>query len=461
MSSEKTTGNLLTPTRRGLLTGAASLSAAAMLPQFARAEAPPTAQVNTTGLAVTDTEVTVGILHSVTGTMAISETGSMEAEKLAIEQINAQGGVLGRKIKFIQEDGASDWPTFAEKAKKLLVKDKCASVMGCWTSASRKAVLPVFEQYNGMLYYPTFYEGLEQSKNVIYTGQEATQQILAGLNWVAKEKEAKTFYLIGSDYIWPRTSNKIARKHIENVLKAQGRRRGILPARHTQFNSVINKIKLKKPDVIYAIIVGGSNVAFYKQLKAAGIDLTQADPADHLGDRGRNPRHRRREHRRLLCLHEILPVAGQPEQQGLRSGVQEDVGREDRHRRRDPGRLSRALAVEAAAEKAGSFDIDKVAAASPGIEFKGAPEGYVRIHENHHLWSKMRIGRARTDGQYDVLYETRTDRAQSLPQGLPVSMSVPRRRRPSRHVLCTSVFRFRRLSSIRPHGQSDVWLFAW
>ncbi len=137
-------------------------------------------------------EVTVGILHSVTGTMAISETGSVQAEKLAIEQINATGGVLGRKIKFIQEDGASDWPTFAEKAKKLLVNDKVAAIMGCWTSASRKAVLPVFEQYNGMLYYPTFYEGLEQSKNVIYTGQEATQQIIAGLDWVAKEKGAKT-----------------------------------------------------------------------------------------------------------------------------------------------------------------------------------------------------------------------------------------------------------------------------
>ena len=147
------------------------------------------AAVNTTGLAVTDTDVTVGILHSVTGTMAISETGSVEAEKLAIEQINEAGGVLGRKIKIIQEDGASDWPTFAEKAKKLLVNDKCAAVFGCWTSASRKAVLPVFEQYNGMLYYPTFYEGLEQSKNVIYTGQEATQQILAGLNWVNKDQE--------------------------------------------------------------------------------------------------------------------------------------------------------------------------------------------------------------------------------------------------------------------------------
>ncbi|HWE74090.1 MAG TPA: transporter substrate-binding protein, partial [Stellaceae bacterium] len=219
MSYEKRTGNLLIPTRRELLVGAAALTATAALPPLARADQRPTATVNTTGLAVTDTDVTVGILHSITGTMAISETGSVEAEKLAIDQINGQGGVLGRKIKFIQEDGASDWPTFAEKAKKLLVQDKCAAVFGCWTSASRKAVLPVFEQYNGMLYYPTFYEGLEQSKNVIYTGQEATQQILAGLDWVTRTQGSKTFYLLGSDYIWPRTSNKIARKHIENHLE--------------------------------------------------------------------------------------------------------------------------------------------------------------------------------------------------------------------------------------------------
>jgi urea transport system substrate-binding protein len=217
--SDETKRGLKSPFRRKLLKGMVALPAISLLPRASFADAPATSAVNTTGLAVTDTEVTVGILHSVTGTMAISETGSVEAEKLAIEQINAEGGVLGRKIKFIQEDGASDWPTFAEKAKKLLVNDKCAAVMGCWTSASRKAVLPVFEQYNGMLYYPTFYEGLEQSKNVIYTGQEATQQIIAGLDWVQKTKGAKTFYLLGSDYIWPRTSNKIARKHIENFLK--------------------------------------------------------------------------------------------------------------------------------------------------------------------------------------------------------------------------------------------------
>src|SRR5690606_30650520 len=165
----------------------------------------------------------------------------------------------------------SDWPTFAEKSKKLLTQDKVAAVFGCWTSASRKAVLPIFEQNNGMLYYPTFYEGLEQSKNVIYTGQEATQQIIAGLDWIAKEKGAKTFYLVGSDYIWPRTSMKIARKHIENVLGGKVVGEEYYALGSTNFGSLINKIKLRKPDVVYAAIVGGSNVAWWKQLKAAGV----------------------------------------------------------------------------------------------------------------------------------------------------------------------------------------------
>ena len=198
--------------RRQVLQGIVGLALAAATMR-AGAQKLPTSQVNTTKLAVTDTEVIVGQLHSATGTMAISETGSIQAEQLAIDQINAMGGVLGRQIKVIKEDGASDWPTFAEKAKKLLVNDHVASVFGCWTSASRKAVLPIFEKENGMLYYPTFYEGLEQSKNVIYTGQEATQQILWGLDWASKDLGTKTYFLVGSDYIWPRTSMKIARKH--------------------------------------------------------------------------------------------------------------------------------------------------------------------------------------------------------------------------------------------------------
>ena len=143
--------------RRSILQ-AVGLASVASLPTWSFGQT--TASVNTTKLAVTDTEVIVGQLHSSTGTMAISETGAIQAEQLAIDQINAMGGILGRKIKVIKEDGASDWPTFAEKAKKLLINDHCAAVFGCWTSASRKAVLPVFEKENGLLYYPTFYEGL-------------------------------------------------------------------------------------------------------------------------------------------------------------------------------------------------------------------------------------------------------------------------------------------------------------
>ena len=274
--------------------------------------------------------------------MAISETGSIQAERLAIDQINASGGILGRKIKIIQEDGASDWPTFAEKSKKLLVNDKVAAVFGCWTSASRKAVLPVFEKENGLLYYPTFYEGLEQSKNVFYTGQEATQQILAGLDWIAKEKKAKTFFLIGSDYIWPRTSNKIARKHIENVLKGTVVGEEYYPLGHTQFGS-----------------------------------LDQQDQAE---EAGRGLRHRRRRQQRLLLQategggrhgdkqnlltisvteDEMLGIGGEnvvgfyaamkyfqsldnDNNKKFVAAFKAKYGAEGRHRRRHPGGLSRA-----------------------------------------------------------------------------------------------------------------------
>src|SRR5258706_1045374 len=391
--------------RRKVLMGLAA-SVALVLPAAAFAQQFPTAKVNTTKLAVTDAEVTVGQLHSATGTMAISETGSIQAEQLAIDQINTMGGVLGRQIKVIKEDGASDWPTFAEKARKLLVNDRVAAVFGCWTSASRKAVLPVFEKENGMLYYPTFYEGLEESKNVIYTGQEATQQIIWGLDWAAKEKSAKTFFLIGSDYIWPRTSNKIARQHIQNLLKLHVVGEEYYPLGHTNFNSLINKIKVAKPDCIYAIVVGGSNVAFYKQLKAAGITadkqflLTISVTEDEiLGIGGENIQG-------FYAAMKYFQSLDNANNKKFVSAFRGKYGEKS-----VIGDVTQAAYLgpwlwKATVEKAGSFDIDKVAAASPGIEFKGAPEGYVRIHENHHLWSKTRVGRARLDGQYDMIYET-------------------------------------------------------
>ena len=377
------------------------------------------ASVNTTGLAVTDKEVTVGILHSLTGTMAISETGAQEAEKLAIKQINESGGILGRQIKIIQEDGASDWPTFAEKSKKLLVQDKVAAVFGAWTSASRKAVLPVFEKENGLLYYPTFYEGLEQSKNVIYTGQEATQQILDGLNWVAKEKGAKTFYLIGSDYIWPRTSMKIARKHIENVLGGKVVGEEYKPLGNTQFGSVINKIRLKKPDVIYAAVVGGSNVAWFKQLKAAGITskkqtlLTISVTEDEvLGIGGEN----------LEGFYSIMKYFQSQDNENNKKFVKafKEMWGDDSV----IGDVTQAAYLgpwlwKAAVERAGSFDVDKVVAESEkgDIELTTAPEGYVKLHKNHHLWSKARVGKWKKDGQAEVVYTSELLEPDPFPKG--------------------------------------------
>ncbi|WP_038209957.1 urea ABC transporter substrate-binding protein [Xenophilus azovorans] len=406
MSRPSDPSRLLDLRRRRLLQGAASLPAMG-LGGVAFGQQFPTAAVNTTKLAVTDTEVTVGQLHSSSGTMAISETGSIQAEQLAIDQINAMGGILGRKIKVIKEDGASDWPTFAEKSRKLLVNDKVACVFGCWTSASRKAVLPVFEKENGLLYYPTFYEGLEQSKNVIYTGQEATQQIIWGLDWGAKEKKAKTFFLVGSDYIWPRTSMKIARKHIETVGKL-GSVKGeeYYPLGHTNFNSLINKIKLARPDCIFAAVVGGSNVAFYKQLKAAGITgdkqflLTLSVTEDEMtGVGGEN-------FNGFYSSMKYFQTLDNPNNKKFVEAFKAKYGKDA-----VIGDVTQAGYLgpwlwKAAVEKAGSFDVDKVVAASPGIELKTAPEGYVKLDANHHLWSKSRIAQGQPDGTFKVVAES-------------------------------------------------------
>jgi len=396
---------------------AAALLSAGILTSTALAADTSTAKVMTTGLAVTDTTVKVGILHSATGTMAISETGSIQAEKLAIEQINAMGGILGRKIEVIQEDGASDWPTFAEKAKKLLASDKVAAVMGCWTSASRKAALPVFEKENGLLFYPTFYEGLEQSKNVFYTGQEATQQILAGLDWIAKEKKAKTFYLIGSDYIWPRTSMKIARKHIEQHLHGSVVGEEYIALGDTQFGSVINKIKLKKPDVIYAAVVGGSNVAWFKQLNAAGLNSTKqtmltisVTEDEVLGIGGEN----------LAGFYSAMKYfqsQTNPENVKFVTAFKSKYGEKS-----VIGDVTQAAYLgpwlyKAAVERAGSFDVDKVQAALPGYVFKDAPEGSVTVEKNHHLTTKLRIGQWGKDGQAKVVYTSAYIKPDPFPKG--------------------------------------------
>lgn len=348
--------------------------------------------------------VKLGLLHSLSGTIAIAEAALVEAEKLAVEEINAAGGVLGRKIDIVIEDGASDWPTFAEKTKKLLQRDKVAAIVGCYTSASRKAILPALNHSRGLLYYPTYYEGQEQDKSVLYTSQEATQSVVAAIEWMAKQ-QGKTFFLVGSDYIYPRTCNKIAKPTISrNGGTVVGEE--YAPLGHTEFSSIINKIKAAKPDWIYSTVVGGSNVAFYKQLKAAGLDgsrqklLSTVVSENEISGIGKD-----NAAGYYACMGYFQSLKN-PQNERFVKAIKAKYG-QDRVVG-DPMQCAynSVYLWKHAVEKAKSFDVDKVLAASAGLEFD-APEGRIRFHgSNHHVAKKVRIGRARTDGQFDIVHET-------------------------------------------------------
>ena len=346
----------------------------------------------------------LGLLHSLTGTIAIAEASLIDAEKMAIDEVNSGGGVLGRQIEPIVEDGASDWPTFAEKAKKLLQRDKVAAIVGCYTSASRKAVLPVLNQLKGLLYYPTYYEGQEEDKYVIYTSQEATQSVVAALEWMAKQN-GKTFFLVGSDYIYPRTCNKIAKPTIARVGgKVLGEE--YAPLGHTEFSSIINKIKAAKPDWIYSTVVGGSNVAFYKQLKAAGLDgakqnlLSTVVSENEIGGIGKD-----NAVGYYACMGYFQSIKS-PENDKFVKAFKAKYGQDRVIGDPMECAYNSVHLWKMAVEKAKSFDVPAVIAASSGLEFK-APEGLIRVHKtNHHVAKKVRVGRARTDGQFDIVFES-------------------------------------------------------
>ena len=379
--------------RREFIKSAAAATTAAALPgaSFIRSA------------AAADT-IKVGILHSLTGTIAIAEASVVDAEKLAIEEINAAGGVMGKKLDVVVEDGASDWPTFAEKARKLLEKDQVAAIFGCYTSASRKAVLPVMERYKGLLYYPTYYEGLEMSPNILYTAQEGTQSAIASLDWLYKNK-GKSFYLIGSDYIWPRTMNKLANLHLKKIgAKVVGE--SYYPLGSIEFASEINKIKAAKPDVIWSTVVGGSNVAFYKQLNAAGITgKKQALCAMAVSEEEASGIGAENLEGFMSCMGYFQSVKNSANEKFVKAfkakyGANRVVGDT-----MECGYISVYL-WKLAVEKAGSIDVPKVVAASSDLALD-APEGKIKFHKsNHHLWKHARIGTFRKDGQIDMIYES-------------------------------------------------------
>lgn len=392
--------------RKFLLYGSATIGTSLLLK--ACGEAPPADDtvVTPTDPSASGDTIKVGILHSLSGTMAISETSVVDAEKLAIKEINASGGVLGKQIEAIVEDGQSNWDTFAEKANKLIDQDQVATVFGCWTSASRKAVLPVFESKNHMLWYPVQYEGQECSRNIFYAGAAPNQQIEPAVEWLLENK-GKEFFLVGSDYVFPRTANTI----IKAQLEAKGGTvvgEDYLPLGNTEVTPIITKIRNALPNggVIFNSLNGDSNVAFFKQIQAAGLTPDKY-PVMSVSIAEEEVQQIGVEYLKgHYAAWNYFQTVDSPENTKFVEAFKAEYG-QDRVVN-DPMEAAYTMvylwkqAVEAAG---GVDDIDKVRSSAVGQTF-AAPHGPVTLLPNHHLAKTVRIGQVRDDGLFDIVYAT-------------------------------------------------------
>jgi urea transport system substrate-binding protein len=348
--------------------------------------------------------IKVGILHSLSGTMSISEVTVKDAELLAIDEINAAGGVLGKKLTPVVEDGASDWPTFAEKAQKLISQDKVATVFGGWTSASRKAMLPVFERNKALLWYPVQYEGLESSPYIFYTGATTNQQIVPGLDYL-KQQGKKRIFLVGSDYVFPKTANKIIKAYAKaNGMEVIGEE--YTPLGHTEYSTLVNKLQQAAPDAVFNTLNGDSNVAFFKQLKGAGItadkmptvsvsvaeeEVKGIGPANVAG------------HLVAWNYYQTTPGARNDTfVKAFKGKYGSDKVTSDPM---EAGYNAVYLWAEAA-KKANSTEVAKVKSAAGGIAID-APEGKVTIDgSNQHVYKTARIGIVQPDGQIKEVWNS-------------------------------------------------------
>jgi urea transport system substrate-binding protein len=350
--------------------------------------------------------IKVGILHSLSGTMAISEVSVKDSELLAIDQINKAGGVLGKQIEPVVEDGASDWPTFAEKAQKLISSDKVAATFGGWTSASRKAMLPVFERNKALLYYPVQYEGLESSPYIYYSGATTNQQIIPALEYLQKVKHVKNLFLVGSDYVFPRTANKeIKAWAAANGMKISGEE--YAPLGSTEFSTIVNKVKAAGPDAVFNTLNGDSNVAFFKQLDGAGLPATKLpivsvsiaeDEVRGIGaDKLKG---------QIVAWNYYQTTPGAVN----KAFVDAYKAKYGAKRVTDDPIEAAYLQVKiwaAAVAKAGSIDVEKVKAASGGLKID-APEGEITVDgANHHITKTARIGVIQPDGLIKTVWQSK------------------------------------------------------
>jgi urea transport system substrate-binding protein len=399
--------------RKFLVYGSAALGTSILLKACAPAPSGETAASGSSPgaspAAASGDTIKVGVLHSLSGTMAISEKSVVDSTMLAIDEINAAGGIGGKQIEAIQEDGASDWPTFAEKAKKLIEQDQVVVIFGCWTSASRKAVLPVFEEKNHMLYYPVQYEGQECSKNVFYTGAAPNQQIEPSVDWLLENK-GKDFYLVGSDYVFPRTANTIIKAQLEakgGTVKGED----YLPLGGTEVAPIIAKIKTEMPNggVIYNTMNGDSNVALFKQMQGAGLTpdkypvMSVSIAEEEVKAIGTE----------FLKGHyaawNYFMTVDNPANKKYVEAFKKKFG--DDRVTNDPMEAAYISvniwkqAVEKAGAAGSPTDLEKVRTAAYGQAFD-APEGPVKMNNNHHISKTVRIGEVRDDGLFEVVFST-------------------------------------------------------
>jgi urea transport system substrate-binding protein len=364
--------------------------------------------------------IKVGVLHSLSGTMAISETSLKDVALMTFEEINAKGGLLGMKIEPVVVDPASNWPLFAEKARQLISQDKVAAVFGCWTSVSRKSVLPVFEELNGLLYYPVQYEGEELSQNVYYTGAAPNQQAIPAVEYLMSKEGggATRFFLLGTDYVYPRTTNKILRAFLKSKNVAEKDIEEIYtPFGHSDYQTIVSQIKAFGAGgrtAVVSTINGDSNVPFYKELGNQGLKATDIPVvAFSVGEEE-------------LRGIDTKPLVGHLAAWNYFMSVKNPTNTEfikkwkayvKKHKL--PGGDSRVTndPMEAtyvgihmwaqAVQKAGSVKVDEVRKAMGGQTFK-APSGYTlkMDEENHHLWKPVMIGEVQGNGQFDVVWKT-------------------------------------------------------
>ncbi|MBL8437654.1 MAG: urea ABC transporter substrate-binding protein [Zoogloeaceae bacterium] len=366
--------------------------------------------------------IKVGILHSLSGTMAISETALKNTALMTIEEINAKGGVMGKKLEPVVVDPASNWPLFAEKARQLISQDKVAAVFGCWTSVSRKSVNPVFKELNGLLFYPVQYEGEELEKNVFYTGAAPNQQAIPAVEYLMSKEggEAKRWVLLGTDYVYPRTTNKILRAFLHSKgVKDEDIMEDYTPFGHSDYQTIIANIKkfasAGKKTAVVSTINGDSNVPFYKELGNAGLKATDVPVvAFSVGEEELRGVDTKPLVGHLAAWNYFMSLKN-PTNTGFIKMYKDwakknNVPNADTVVTNDPmeatyvGIHMWAQAVE----KAKSTDTDKVIAAMSGQTFK-APSGFTLTMDktNHHLHKPVFIGEVKADGQFNVVWKTK------------------------------------------------------